>query len=256
MMDDYSIANTTKQQRIELIRSWTPVDEVMDENDIDMWEMYRDYIDGKKEIAECNQAFQAQYILEETEEVPQESDETLDEKLAEVKVDSTCVFDGVILHVELDNIKLPNGEAATRELIRHIGAACVIPVTDDGKVIMEKQFRYPLSKVMLEIPAGKLNSKDEDRLEAAKRELEEETGYTADEWIDLGIYYPAAAYSDEKISMFLAKGLHKGAQRLDEDEFLDVYEIPLDELVQDVMDGKITDGKTQVAILKAARYLR
>lgn len=254
-MDDYSIKNTTKQQRIELIRSWTPVDEVMDENDVDMWEMYRDYIDGKKEIAECNQAFQAQYILEEDDSVEEVAETNDDEKLVEVKVDSKTVFDGVILHVELDNIKLPNGADATREVIRHVGAACVIPVTDEGKVIMEKQFRYPVSKVMLEIPAGKLNSKEEDRLEAAKRELKEETGYSADEWIDLGIYYPAAAYSDEKISMYLAKGLHKGNQKLDEDEFLDVYEIPLSDLVEDVMSGKITDGKTQVAILKAARAL-
>lgn len=165
------------------------------------------------------------------------------------------IFDGRILHVFNNTVTLPNGNESTREIIRHIGAVCVIPVTDDGKVIVERQFRYPINSVITEIPAGKLDSATEDRLSAAKRELVEETGYTADEWIDMGIYYPAAAYSDEKITMYLARGLHKGNQKLDDDEFLNVEEVPLSDLVDDVMSGKITDGKTQVAVLKAARYL-
>lgn len=176
-------------------------------------------------------------------------------KLREEQVASTSVFDGFILHVRKDDIKLPDGNPATREVIRHIGAVAVVPVTDDGKVIMERQFRYPLDSVIWEIPAGKLDSKDEDRLEAAKRELREETGYTADEWIDLGIYHPAAAYTDEKITIYLAKGLHKGERDLDEDEFLDVYEVPLEELVKEIMAGNITDGKTQVALLKVNNLL-
>lgn len=178
-----------------------------------------------------------------------------DKNLRETQVSSELVFDGYILHVRKDEITLPNGNPATREVIRHIGAVGVVPVTDDGKVIMERQFRYPLDAAIWEIPAGKLDSFDEDRLEAAKRELREETGYTADEWIDLGIYHPAAAYTDEKITLYIAKGLHKGQQDLDEDEFLDVYEIPLKELVDDIMAGKITDGKTQVALLKAYNLL-
>lgn len=165
------------------------------------------------------------------------------------------IFKGRILHVFKDTVTLPNGNESTREIIRHIGAVCVIPITDDNKVIIERQFRYPINSVITEIPAGKLDSALEDRLSAAKRELLEETGITADEWIDMGIYYPAAAYSDEKITMYLAKGLHKGTQKLDADEFLNIEEVPLTELIDEVMSGEITDGKTQVAVLKAAKHL-
>ena len=175
--------------------------------------------------------------------------------LAEVQTDSQEIFDGVILHVFKDTVRLPNGNPATREVIRHVGAVGVIPVTDDGKVIIERQFRYPLDRVITEIPAGKLDSFTEDRLSAAKRELEEETGYTASEWIDIGDYYPAAVYRDERITLYLARGLTLGAQHLDEDEFLNFEAVPLEELVADVMEGRITDGKTQVAVLKAARML-
>ena len=177
------------------------------------------------------------------------------ENLAEVKTDSLEIFDGVILHVFKDTVKLPNGNPATREVIRHVGAVGVIPVTDDGKVIVERQFRYPLNRVITEIPAGKLDSFTEDRLSAAKRELEEETGYTAKEWIDMGDYYPTPAYCDERITLYLARGLALGQRHLDEDEFLNFEAVPLETLVEQVMDGTITDGKTQVAILKAARLL-
>ena len=179
-----------------------------------------------------------------------------DEDLREVMTDSELVFDGVILHVRKDGILLPNGKSATREVIRHIGAVCVVPITDDNRIVMERQFRYPVDSVITEIPAGKLDSYDEDRLEAAKRELREETGFTADEWIDMGIYYPAAAYSDEKITMYLAKGLHKGETDLDEDEFLDTFLVPIEDVVADIMAGKIPDGKTQVAVLKAYNIIK
>ena len=118
-----------------------------------------------------------------------------------------------------------------------------------------KQYRYPLDRVILEIPAGKLEAPDEDRLSAIQRELREETGYSADEWTNIGDFHPAPAYSDEYITMYLARGLHKGTQDLDADEFLNVYTVPLRDLVNDVMNGKISDAKTQVAILKAARIL-
>lgn len=177
------------------------------------------------------------------------------ENLTEVKTGSQEIFDGVILHVFKDTVELPNGNPATREVIRHVGAVGVIPVTDDGKVIVERQFRYPLNRVITEIPAGKLDSFTEDRLSAAKRELEEETGYTAEEWTDLGDYYPTPAYCDERITLYLARGLTLGQRHLDEDEFLNFEAVPLDTLVEDVMAGRITDGKTQVAILKAARFL-
>ena len=175
--------------------------------------------------------------------------------LREVKTGSEEIFDGVILHVFKDTVQLPNGHPATREVIRHVGAVGVIPITDDGKVIIERQFRYPLDRVITEIPAGKLDSFTEDRLSAAKRELEEETGYSAREWISMGDYYPAAAYCDERITLYLARGLTLGQRHLDEDEFLNFEAVPLTELVEQVMDGTITDGKTQVAVLKAARYL-
>lgn len=176
--------------------------------------------------------------------------------LVEKTVDSEEIFDGHVVHLFKDNITLPNGKPATREVIRHVGAVAIVPLTDDGKVIVECQFRYPLNEVITEIPAGKLDSKAEDRLDAAKRELEEETGLLAEEWIDLGEYYPAAAYCDEVITMYLAKGLQQGTRHLDEDEFLNIVEVPLEELVEEIMQGKIADGKTQVAILKVARLIK
>ena len=174
--------------------------------------------------------------------------------LAELRTGSRNVYDGVLLHVFRDTVTLPNGAPAVRELIRHQGAVAVVPIMDDGRVIVERQFRYPLNEVITEIPAGKLDSISEDRLEAAKRELREETGYTAEEWISLGDYHPTVAYSDERITMFLARGLKKGERDLDEDEFLNVELKPLDELVIDVLEGRITDGKTQTALLKAWLY--
>ena len=171
--------------------------------------------------------------------------------LTEVMVQSEEIFDGQVLHLFKDTVELPNGKQAVRETIRHIGAVAIVPMTEDGKVVVERQFRYPLNCVITEVPAGKLDSKNEDRLSAAKRELEEETGFLADEWYELGEYAPAAAYCDEIITMYLAKGLHKGVRNLDEDEFLNIQLVNLEELVQEVLEGKITDGKTQVALLKA-----
>lgn len=180
----------------------------------------------------------------------------MDSNLQEIQVSSETIYDGNVLHVREDMVELPNKNLASRELIRHIGAVCVIPVTDDGRVIVERQFRYPVNRVILEIPAGKLDSADEDRLEAAKRELREETGMTAEKWTDIGEYLPAPAYSDERITMYLATGLHSGEQDLDDDEFLEVFRVPLKELVDDVMAGKISDGKTQIAVLKAWEIMK
>ena len=175
-----------------------------------------------------------------------------EENLKERQVASELIFDGQILHVYRDDITLPDGNPADRELIRHVGAVCVIPVLDDGRVVMERQYRYPVDQIMLEIPAGKLNSKEEDHEEAIRRELEEETGYQADELTLLGKFYPACAYSDETIWMYLAKGLHQGSCHRDVDEFLDVELIPLKTLVQEVLAGNVPDSKTQIAVLKAA----
>ncbi len=175
--------------------------------------------------------------------------------LREIATGSEDIFDGVILHVKRDTVALPNGSESVREVIRHIGAVCVIPVTEDGQVIVERQYRYPLDRVITEIPAGKLDARNEDRLSAIRRELREETGYTADEWTELGDFHPAPAYSDEYITMYMARGLHAGDRDLDEDEFLDVIKVPLKDLVDEVMAGRLSDAKTQVCILKAARLL-
>ena len=176
-------------------------------------------------------------------------------ELRETQLSSKEIFDGRILHVFEDTVRLPNGAAASREYLRHIGAVCVIPVLEDGSVLVERQYRYPVAQVLTEIPAGKLDAKDEDHLLAAQRELREETGAPAEHWTSLGVFYPACAYSDEAIEMYLAQGLHFGERHLDADEFLNVARVPLTELVEEVMAGRIPDAKTQIAILKADRLL-
>ena len=177
------------------------------------------------------------------------------ERLQEKQLSSEKVFDGRLLHVRRDEIELPDGHRSVREQLVHMGAVAIVPVTDDGCVYVERQYRYPLRMVITEIPAGKLDSDEEDILEAAKRELREETGLTADRWTYLGMLYPAAAYTDEVITMYLAQDLHEGAQDLDEGEFLDVERIPFAQLIDDIMAGRVPDSKTQAAALKAARLL-
>lgn len=177
-------------------------------------------------------------------------------ELFEKQISSEAVFKGVLLNVFTDVVELPNGNQAVREYIKHYGAVCMIPVTDDGKVIIERQFRYALGRVFTEIPAGKLDSPEEDRLEAAKRELKEETGLTADNWRYIGDYIGTPAYANETVSMFMATGLHAGERHLDDEEFINVSEVPLEALVEDVISGRISDGKTQAAILKTYLILR
>ena len=176
--------------------------------------------------------------------------------LTESMISSREVFSGVLLHVFKDQVRLPSGGTGTREYIKHKGAACVVPIDENGDVIMVRQFRYPFGRVLLEVPAGKLDAAGEDPKNAAVRELREETGAEAAEMVYLGDYYPTCAYSDEVIGMFLARGLSFGEMHLDEDEFIRVERIPLETLVSDVMAGRIPDGKTQTAILKAYYYLR
>lgn len=177
------------------------------------------------------------------------------DNLFEKQLNSTNVFKGRLLDVYSDDIELPGGHKSKREYIKHVGAACVVPVDDDGNIVILKQFRYPFRRVLTEIPAGKLDSKQEPHLEAALRELKEETGYTAGKMIYLGEFLPTCAYSDEVIHMYLATELSKGEQKLDEDEFVDVEKMPLADAVKEIMNGNITDGKTQTAILKAYIYL-
>lgn len=175
-----------------------------------------------------------------------------DENLIEKKISSENVFDGVLLHVFKDKIELPNGNEAVREYIKHQGAVCVVPVTDNMEIIAVKQYRYPIERVTIEIPAGKLD-KGEEPLEAAKRELSEETGVESADIEYIGGLYPSVAYTDEIIHMYVAKNLVYGEAHTDDDEFLNVVKIPLKDFVQMVMDGKIQDSKTMAAILKVAR---
>ena len=178
-----------------------------------------------------------------------------DNELIEEKISSEEIYHGKVVHLFRDTVRLPNGKSATREVLRHPGAAAVVPVTEEGNVILVRQYRYPFAQVMLEIPAGKLDP-GEDPLVCARRELQEETGYEAEEFVSLGVFYPSVAILDEKIHLFLAKKMTFRATNLDDDEFLNVEERPLKQFVEEVLRGDVPDGKTQTAILKAWHVLQ
>ncbi|GLS04957.1 ADP-ribose pyrophosphatase [Chitiniphilus shinanonensis] len=177
-----------------------------------------------------------------------------DDHLIETRIDGERVFDGALLHINRDSVRLPDGGSATREYVVHPGAVMVMPVLDDGRLLMERQFRYPLHRVFLEFPAGKLDP-GETPLACGQRELLEETGYSAREWEYLGVLHPLISYSDEEIHFFLARGLTEGEAQLDEGEFVETVAVSLDELVAGVLDGHITDGKTISGIFWLERKL-
>lgn len=177
-------------------------------------------------------------------------------ELIEKTVKSELIFDGVVVHLYRDIVSLPNGGQSVREIIKHVGAVCVVPITDEGEVLLERQYRYAVDEILTEIPAGKLDSADEDHAEAALRELREETGAIPKNLIDMGIFYGSPAIMGEKIHMYMATGLTFGERNLDDDEFLDVFRMPLDEAVNEIMAGRMPDGKSQAAILRAAALLK
>lgn len=175
--------------------------------------------------------------------------------LTETKLSRREIFNGKVLHVVEDTVRLPDGGQATREICLHVGAVCILPLLPNGDVLMERQFRYAHGRVFFEIPAGKLNYDGEDPLDAAKRELREETGAVAGKYTFLGGLDTSPALISEKISMYLAEDLTFGERSLDEDEFLEVERVPLTTLFGMVMRGEIRDAKTQVAILKTHALL-
>ena len=174
--------------------------------------------------------------------------------LEEKTLSSETVFEGKIFTITHDTVELENGSTAVRDCLLHPGGVCVLPVTENNEVYLVKQFRYPFRTVTLEAPAGKLE-KGEDHAECGRRELLEETGCTCSDYTFIGEMLPTPAYNTEITYMYLARGLSFDKQSLDPDEFLDVVKMPLAEAVERVMDGTIRDGKTQIVLLKAARFL-
>ena len=170
-----------------------------------------------------------------------------DAHLVETQLASELSFKGRLLEVRSDTVKLPNGGTGTREFVVHPGAVLVVPVLDDGRLVLERQFRYPVRRVMLEFPAGKLDP-GEAPLACAKRELEEEAGYAAATWKELGAIHPMIGYSSEFIEMYEATGLTHVGQRLDEGEFLDVVLMSESELLATYDCGGFTDGKSVAAL--------
>ena len=160
-------------------------------------------------------------------------------------------FKGKIINLRVDEALLPNGSTATREVVEHNGGICVVPITEKGEVLMVEQYRYPYSEVVLEIPAGKRDRQDEAPLLCGKRELLEETGAVAQNYVDLGPLYPSPGYVNEVIYSYLATNLTFGEQNPDEDEFLEPVKLPLTEAVAMAVDGRLEDSKTVAAILRA-----
>lgn len=178
-----------------------------------------------------------------------------DDHLREHCISSEEVYSGKFLHLKKDIVKLPDGNSTYREYLIHPGAVAIMPILNDGRILLERQFRYPVDAAMIEIPAGKLEL-GEDPLLCAQRELLEETGYSAKSWEFLGRIHPVISYATETIDIYLAKDLTLGERSLDEGEFLDVFAATLDEMHAWIASGKITDVKTIISVYHLARRLK
>ena len=174
--------------------------------------------------------------------------------LEETCIDSTVVYEGRLLHVRRDMVRLPDGATSVREYVSHPGAVAVLALLENGNLIMERQFRYPLHRDFIEIPAGKIDP-GENILDTGKRELLEETGYAASEWVHLTTTYPCIGYGNERIEYFLARGLSKQQASLDDGEFLEVFELPFTEAMEWMRTGRIDDSKTIIGLLWLDQYL-
>ncbi len=174
--------------------------------------------------------------------------------LTEHLISSETIADGGMLTVKRDQVRLPNGHKSQREYVLHPGAVVIVPLLSNGKVVLERQFRYPLHQTFIELPAGKIDP-GEDILVTGQRELLEETGYSATNWVKLGLMHPCIGYSNEVIHIYLATGLSSGQHQRDADEALEVFELDFDDCVSMMKRGEITDGKTIVALFFAEKYL-
>jgi len=178
-----------------------------------------------------------------------------DKDLTEHFVSGSRVYDGGLLKVHRDLVRLPDGSQGAREYIRHPGAVAVVALFDDGAVLLERQFRYPNARHFIEIPAGKLEP-GEPHLDTAKRELLEETGYAATQWTRLGVIHTAIGYTDESIELFVARKLARGERKLDQGEFLETLTVPFDEALRMIGDGRITDAKSVAGLLWVDKWCR
>ncbi len=174
--------------------------------------------------------------------------------LLEKQQSTENVFDGVLLHVYRDKVELPDGGTSVREYIKHPGAAVTIPILENGNIVFERQYRYPLGMELLELPAGKID-KGESAEDSAKRELLEETGYEAKQLTALGKLHPCIGYSDEVIYIYLAEELTFHTEQQDNDEFIETFEMSLEDSMEGIRTGKITDAKTIISLFWAEKYL-
>jgi ADP-ribose pyrophosphatase len=172
----------------------------------------------------------------------------------ETQLSSETVFQGKLLHVKRDRVRLPDGHEAGREYIVHPGAVVVIAVTDAGELVMERQYRYPMGREFFELPAGKIDP-GEETLETGRRELAEETGYAAEHWRRLAVIHPSIGYSNERIEIYLAQGLTRVESKLDDEEFLEVFTLPLRTAIDWIRDGRITDTTSIAALFWADKVL-
>ncbi len=175
--------------------------------------------------------------------------------LKETCLDSTLMYDGGFFRVHKDTVRLPDGRVSSREYINHPGAVAVLALLDNGNLVMERQFRYAPQREFIELPAGKIDH-GEDTLLTAQRELLEETGYVASEWIHLATAWPCIGYADERMEYFLARGLTHQGRKLDDGEFLEVFELSLPEAIEWIRLGKINESKTMVGLFWLEKYLK